>query len=200
MEIKNLPKKYEIIWEKCQPLFQETRPGDDEHAAEVVKLILEYSRGKNFDLDVLIPVAMMHDIGHARILPEHFKYVTGIEKLTNGKLVHMLAGAKIAKDILESCNYDPKKTEEIVEIISTHDGDLIKEWGIEKAYDTETKKIFHDIDCLDRYNNKRIENLKKMFGNSNDELLGLLRDSLKSIISPEFKKIAEEKMKALENE
>ena len=63
----------------------------------------------------------MHDIGHSSILPEHFRYITGKDKVLNGKLVHMLVGAKIARDILVSIQYDEKKSDEIVEIISMHE-------------------------------------------------------------------------------
>jgi len=108
MEIKNLPNKYLELWQKCLPILQKGRPGDDTHSVEVAEFILNCKK-KNLNLDILIPTAIMHDIGHSAILPEHFKYITGQEKVKNGKLVHMLAGAKIAKDILDSLQYDPKK-------------------------------------------------------------------------------------------
>ena len=121
----NLPKKYKILWQKCLPILLKCRPGDDQHAAETVKLMANYSGKLKFDKPVLIPVAMMHDIGHAAILEQHFKYITGPEKIVNGKLVHMLTGAKIARELLKSINYDKKKTAEIVEIISIHEFDQL---------------------------------------------------------------------------
>ena len=48
------------------------RPGDVEHAAEMVNFILEYRGNLNLDKYILIPVAMMYDIGHSAILPEYF--------------------------------------------------------------------------------------------------------------------------------
>jgi HD superfamily phosphodiesterase len=200
MKIKDLPQRYEAIWKKCIPLFLEGRDGDDKHAAEVVEFILRYSENNKIDLDVFVPVAMMHDIGHSAILPEHFKYLTGGEKIVNGKIVHMLTGAKIAKKILESCNYNPEKTGEIVEIISTHDGDQIKEWNLEETYNTETKRLFHDIDCLDRYSSERIEKAKKFFNNDTEKILNLLRDGLDSFFTPEIEKIAKDNMKKLEED
>jgi len=200
MEIKNLPKKYKKIWDLSLPYLKKGRKGDDLHAMEVVEFILEYNKKESLDLDVLIPLAIMHDIGHCAILPEHFKFITGSHKIINGKIVHMLAGAKIAKDILDEVGYPKEKIEEIADIISVHDGDQIKDWNPEEIYNTKTKKIFHDIDCLDRYNSERIEKIKEHFDGDKNKVLEVLRDALKVFILPEFKKIAEEKMNKLENE
>ncbi len=63
----------------------------------------------------------------------------------------------------------------------------------EKIYDTENKKIFHDIDCLDRYTSERIEEFKKMFNNNKDKILELLKKALSGFILLEFKKIAKKK-------
>jgi HD superfamily phosphodiesterase len=195
MEIKNLPEKYQPLWEKCLPLLKMGRAGDDEHAKEVAEFILNYQGSLALDKDILIPAAMMHDIGHAAILPEHFKYVTGPEKVENGKLVHMLAGAKIAKDILQSVDYDAAKAQEIVDIISIHDYDQLKNVDLGKAYDTENKKIFHDIDSFDRYNERRIKSFAQIY--KREEMLSLLEKMSDNFFYDEFKKIAKEKIKEM---
>lgn len=173
------------------------RPGDDAHAVEVAEFILNC--GKNdIDLDILIPTAIMHDIGHSAILPEHFKYITGQEKVANGKLVHMLAGAKIAKDVLNSLKYDTAKTTEIVDIISMHDADQLEKTDIKKVYNSENKKIFHDIDCMDRYNAERLKKMSKSFTDKH-LMFSILDNGLKTFFYPEFRKIAESKMEALKS-
>jgi HD superfamily phosphodiesterase len=196
MEIKNLPEKYQAIWEKSLPLLKVGRPGDDEHAKEVAELILNYQGKLVLDKDILLPVAIMHDIGHAAILPEHFKYITGPEKIENGKLVHMLAGAKIAQDILQSLDYNPEKISEIVEIISMHDSDQLKGADVAKIYDTENKKIFHDIDSFDRYNERRIKSFANIY-KDRSELVAMLNQLSDNFFYDEFKKIAKEKIKEL---
>jgi len=197
MEIRNLPTKYLEIWQKCMPLLMNGRPGDDAHAVEVAEFILNC--GKNdIDLDILIPTAIMHDIGHSAILPEHFKYITGQEKVANGKLVHMLAGAKIAKDVLNSLKYDTAKTTEIVDIISMHDADQLEKTDIKKVYNSENKKIFHDIDCMDRYNAERLKKMSKSFTDKH-LMFSILDNGLKTFFYPEFRKIAESKMEALKS-
>lgn len=183
------PQKYQAIWEKCKDKLASGRPGDVEHAANIAQFILNYRGKLIFDKDVLVPVAMMHDIGHAAILPEHFKYITGPEKVINGKLVHMLAGAKIAAEILSKCNYEPEKSKEIVDIISIHDYDQLQDIDMKEIYNDNNKKIFHDIDCLDRFNKKRLEKLMVMF-NDKKYLQKEINKTLDNFYFDEIKQIA----------
>jgi len=187
-----IPDKYNLIWEKSYPLLQQGRPGDDNHALEVMNFVLDYADPNYFD--VLVPVAIMHDIGHSSILLEHFKYVTGKDKLTNGKLVHMLVGAKIAKDILTSIEYDEKKIDEIVELISMHDADQLEGVNVKEIYNTENKKMFHDIDCMDRYNSDRIKAMEKSLPDK-DKIMIILKKGLDNFFYPKFRQIAEKRLK-----
>lgn len=197
MTIENLPAKYQPLWEECLPLLRLGRPGDDEHAAETVKLVLDYQGRLEFDADVLIPVAMLHDIGHSAILPEHFKYITGQNKLVNGKLVHMLAGAKIAHDLLQKIGYDSEKAKEIVEIIALHDADQLKIEDWKSWYDTQNKKVFHDLDSLDRYTEKRLRSMVDSGMYDMDEILKELSRLLDNFLISEIKTAAEEQLKLL---
>lgn len=194
MQIYNLPNKYKLIWQQCLSLLKKGRVGDAEHAKEIINFILNYKGQVKFDKDILIPVAMMHDIGHSAVLPEHFKYITGPQKIMNGKLVHMLVGAKIANDILANNKYNKQKSREIVEIISIHDAHQLKEVNIKKFYNTKNKKVFHDIDSLDRYTEKRLDNVSAIY-KDRVKLIKLLESLLDSFFYKEFRVIAE---KALE--
>lgn len=184
----NFPEKYNKIWGKCLPLLEMCRPGDTEHARKLAEFVLNYT-GMEIDKDVLVPAAMMHDIGHSAILPEHFVYISGLKKISNSKLVHMLAGAKIAKDILDSIGYDKQKIEEIVDVISIHDGDQLSGVNVKDIFNTENKKIFHDIDSLDRYNEERL----KEFVSSPEErgkMLNILENFLGMFFYDEFRSVA----------
>lgn len=195
MEIKNLPTKYLELWDKCLPILQKGRPGDDSHAKEVVEFILNYS-GRKLNIDVLIPVAILHDIGHSAILPQHFKYITGTERVKNAKLVHMLVGAKIANDLLCLMNYDQINISEIVDIVSMHDADQLEDVDINEVYDTENKRLFHDIDSMDRYNEKRLESFL-ISGSKKDKATKMLKDSIEKFFYPDLKLIAKERLKSL---
>ena len=52
-----IPDKYKVIWEKSYPLLQQGRPGDDNHALEVVDFVLTHADPDH--LDVLVPVAII---------------------------------------------------------------------------------------------------------------------------------------------
>jgi hypothetical protein len=193
MDVKNLSEEYRKVWTEALPFLKQGRPGDDEHAAVVVDTVMSYRGNLRFDESILIPVAMLHDIGHAAILSEHFKFITGTERLENGKLVHMLAGAKIAQDILAKVRYDPEKSKEIVEIVSMHDADQLKGVDIEAAYDTDHKRIFHDIDSLDRFNDSRFVSLKGLATDQN-KIRAMLEKSLEAFFFDEFRQVAERYM------
>lgn len=198
LQIKNLPSQYQKIWDKALPLLAKGRPGDDAHAQETVEMILDYQGKIKFHPEIVIPAAMMHDIGHYAILPEHFRYVTGPEKIPNAKLVHMLAGAKIAHDILVSVKYDPALTEKIVEIISMHDADQMKNMNLAKIYNNTDKKFFHDMDSLDRYNEKRLKNISGIYSDRG-VILQMLEKFLDLFFYAEFRKKAEEGLKELKS-
>lgn len=197
MTIENLPTKYQALWDACLPFLKQGRPGDDEHAKEVVQYVLQYQSKLKFDPDVLVPLAMLHDIGHSAILPEHFKYVTGQQKLVNGKLAHMLAGAKIARDLLLQVGYDVEKSKEIVDIVSMHDADQLKIDDWRSWYDTDHKKIFHDIDALDRYNETRIKHFIESGLYDREKMIPELLRLTENFFYPEFRQIAEENLKHL---
>jgi len=193
MKVENLPGKYQKLWAKCEAVLKKARRGDVDHAIEVVELILNYQGKEALDQDVLIPAAMLHDIGHAAILPEHFSMITGPKKLINGKLVHMLAGAKIAWDILNLVGYNKAKIAEIVDIVSMHDSDQLQGVDIKKIYNTKNKKIFHDVDSMDRYTEKRLKNIRNVYKDKK-EVEQILKNFLDLFFYKEFKEIAETRL------
>ncbi|MFA5154883.1 MAG: hypothetical protein WC453_00450 [Patescibacteria group bacterium] len=190
-----VPPRYQAIWRRAEPLLKVGRAGDWQHARETVQTILNYRGRLKFDPTVMIPVAMMHDIGHYAILPEHFKFITGPAKVKNSKLVHMLAGAKIARDILRAVHYPAKKTAEIVEIISIHDADNLEGVDLRKIYNTANKKFFHDIDSLDRYTEDRLRSFQSMY--SRPHFLRLLAELSDNFFYDEFKRLAKQRLQAL---
>jgi hypothetical protein len=191
-----LPTKYDELLQRCEPLLKQGRPGDYEHALETANMVADYNGGVAIDKDVLIPVAIMHDIGHSAILPEHFDYVTGTKKLINGKLVHMLAGAKIAKDILTALEYDTDKINEIVDIIRVHDADALTGLDTRVIYNTDNKKLFSDIDKLDRFSQQRIDKISAR-NNDKTEIMKLITQTMDLFFFDDFKKIATERLKTI---
>jgi 5'-deoxynucleotidase YfbR-like HD superfamily hydrolase len=192
LEIKTLPKKYQKLWRDCSVLLKKARPEDIFHAKETVQTVLNYQGRIKFNPDIIIPVAMMHDIGHSGILPQHFKYITGGLKLENSKLVHMLIGAKIAKELLEKNHFPKKQINEVVDIVSTHDFNRFKGIDLNKIYNTPNKKFFHDVDALDRFNPDRVKRFRKLYPDQK-VLKKFLEKQLKIFFYPEFREIAKKR-------
>lgn len=184
-----LPKKFEKLWRLCIPFLKRGRSGDLEHAKELIKFLLNYSGKIKINQDILIPVAMMHDIGHSAILPEHFQYITGPKKIKNSKLVHMLVGAKIASEILKK--YSKRKAKEIIEIISIHDMEQL-DLNWRPFYNTYNKKVFHDIDLLDTFSTKRFKGLLRLW--PRNKLMKVIETRLNNFFFKEFRKIALERI------
>lgn len=155
--MKQTPQIIQDIYAKAKPLLEKEKPDDVIHAVSLVNELLNFkSDTVKLDLDIMLPMAILHEIGHSAILPELYPYVTGTKKIKNAKLIHMFAGAKIAKEILEDVGYDPEKTGEIVDMIAWHDADQVEGLGLE-TFNTENKKIFHDFDRLETFNKERVE-------------------------------------------
>ncbi|MFH0829457.1 MAG: HD domain-containing protein [Candidatus Kerfeldbacteria bacterium] len=192
-----IPKKFRSLWARCVTLLKQGKPDDLMHARETVRLIVAYRGRLRFDPDILIPTAIMHDIGHSAILPEHFQYVAGSRKFKNAKLVHMLTGAKIANELLRQLHYRSTARREIVDIISMHDIDQLDITNWRRWYDTPHKRIFHDFDALDRYTPVR---LKVMITRnpSRTAVLKELRGLLNNFFFKEFKRTAESNLNKLE--
>lgn len=195
MSLPQLSPKYKQLWKRCVPYLREGRPGDLRHSEETVKLIVEYHGAARIDKRVLIPVAMMHDIGHCVILPEHFQLITGSKKLVNGKLVHMLAGAKIAKDILRRVRYPEAKQKEIVNIIAMHDADQLTGINPRQVYQSTNERLFHDIDRLDRYTAERIASFEKLFPRK--QLIALLYKDLRTFTYSDIRSRAKRQLESL---
>lgn len=192
MDKPNIPEKYFAIWEKAVPYLKICRNGDLLHSQKTAEEVFRLGEKKDWDMDVLIPTAIFHDIGHSAVLPEHFNLISGLNKEENSKLVHMLTGAKIARDILEDINYPEDKIKKIVNIISIHDK------KDKTLFDTSEKKIFHDIDRLDRFSEDGVRMGKEEFDLSPKQILEILENQLlPEIIADDFRKKAEQSLDLL---
>ncbi|MBU0471849.1 MAG: HD domain-containing protein [Nanoarchaeota archaeon] len=198
--IERLNPEVRKVFEKAKPYLKESREGDIEHVYFMLETILNLKQKKvNIDLSIMLPLAILHDIGHCGVLPEHFKYLTGSEKIKNAKLVHMLTGAKIAKKILEESDYDPEKSKEIIEIVSMHDAGQVEGMGLE-AYNTPNKKIFHDLDRIGGLDVKRIRIYLSKYVDKNkiDKIREEFVKSTKGIFHKEFQETAKEMFKYID--
>jgi len=197
-KIKGLSEQHQKLWEKCAPLLAEGRARDLTHAKDLLGLILDWQEKKgSLDLDVLIPVAMMHDIGHSSMIDEHFREPEKQEGLRADKLPHMITGSRIAEQFLTEINYDPQKAKEVIELVKMHDYYWMNGEQAQKAYDTNNKKAFHDLDVLVTMVDKdRLKKLKKICPNR-EEFLKVIGHQLNLFFFDEFKNAAKRAMHEL---
>jgi|GEM_PF-765063 len=200
--IKKLEPKIKKLFEIALPYLEQGTPGTIEHVYDLINEVTNFKSDKiKIDSSILLPLAILHDIGHYAILPEHFPYLTGPAKIKNSKLIHMLTGAKIAKELLEEVGYDKAKSKEIIEIISVHDFDQLE--GVDMAvFDTENKRIFHDFDRIGQFNEERMKIFIKNFVKDEKQLKKIketISQTKEGLFFEEFKEIAEERMKKIEH-
>jgi hypothetical protein len=105
---------------------------------------------------IVIPAVLLHDVGW-KMVPEELQlkaFGPGQYDLEINR-IHEVEGARIAREILESANYDPELTEQIVTIISGHDSRTVA-LSINDA-------IMKDSDRLWRFSKEALEIDPKRF-------------------------------------
>lgn len=190
---EQLPKREQRLLAEALPFLRQGRPEDEDHIYALLHEILSFPPGQHeLHLEVLLPAAILHDIGHAAILPEHFHYLTGADRLQNGKLVHMLAGAKIAQQLLEKVDYHKEAVQEIVTLISIHDGDQVEGMGND-VFDTPTKRLFHDFDRLVSLDIDRLQMMISRTPEKKGKLLKMLEKIRTGLFFDDLQAMADER-------
>jgi hypothetical protein len=115
-----MESRYPHIFELAKPLLA-TR--DNElHTRVAYSFALKLLSAEGGDEDVVLPAVILHDVGWKSI-PEEDQLKAFGPFRSDRKLsrMHEVEGAKKAREILETVNYDREKAGEIVEIVLGHD-------------------------------------------------------------------------------
>ena len=120
----NLEELLRRLREEVRRTLPEAGTHGYEHTERVYRTALHIGRRVGADLDILLPAALLHDIGR-------------------GEDNHAEAGARKAREILERLGVDPNRIEAIVEAIETHSFS-----GGRKPRTLEAK-VLSDADKLD---------------------------------------------------
>jgi len=156
-------KKYRNIWELA---VEQLRKGINKdfvlHTEGVVKamrLILEKEKGNP---DILIPAAILHDVGWAKV-PKKYQRTTNKKKQLIALKLHIKYAPEIINTILTSLDYKAPQINEIVDIVVAHkffrprkldkklliDADQLSDafkdqfYGDVKAYQTTSEKLYN---------------------------------------------------------
>jgi len=87
-----------------------------EGVVHAMELLLKKEKG---DPDILIPAAILHDTGWAKV-PAQYQRTTDKKKKLRGMQLHIALAPAIIKTILHSLKYPAKTIEEIVGIVQAH--------------------------------------------------------------------------------
>lgn len=174
-----LPMKeiYTRIWEAAKPHYLKGRPMDVDHIEWMMEEATRISEVEHLDETVLLPLAILHDIGYAKVPSiESTDYNTlDIRKL------HMEEGAKLAKTILETLDYPQEKIEKIVSYVAMHD-----QWAygeVDAYINDPILGTFKDLDYLWIYAPKGREAFQKLKNFSNEQMLKHLQDETSPIFN-----------------
>jgi len=135
---------YEKIWKLALP-YQDKRD-DRGHAETVLHFALELLKREKADESVIIPAAILHDIGWSPLSKKERMFIFG--KISHRDKIkmqkkHEEIGIKMSGEILEKVNYAPKLINEILEIISQHD--------TRQGFISKNEGIMRDADKLWRF-------------------------------------------------
>ncbi len=161
-----MERKYEDIFEKAAP-YLDTRKNDvhTRIAYELARRLLAYY--PDADEEIVLPAIILHDVGWKMVPEDKQLEAFGPNmKDKESRRVHEVEGARIAKEILESLNFDPVKIQKILKIIDGHDS--------RKEAISLNDKLVKDADKLWRFSPVGMDTNIKMFRMDKSKLLDRL--------------------------
>lgn len=180
-----MKRQYEVIFEKAAS-YLDTRYNDVHTQIAVEFACRLLSHYPDADREVVIPAIILHDVGW-KTVPEdkQMESFGPYMRDEETRRRHEIEGARIAKEILESLNYDSEKIEEILNIIDGHDS--------RSEAISLNDKLVKDSDKLWRFSPVGMDIIIHMFRMGRDKLrdrLVLMMDEWFYI--PESKDLARE--------
>lgn len=118
-----LAKRYTRIFELAKP-YLNTRK-NDVHTEIVYNFAIKLLHKERGNPEVVIPAVLLHDVGWIKVPEELQLKAFGPGPIDlDTRRIHEVEGVKLAKSILSQVGYDPKQTEEILQIVDGHDSRL----------------------------------------------------------------------------
>lgn len=115
-----MDKKFAPIWAKVEPLMATVKKKDYVlHVKMVVRAMEEILAGEGGDADLLIPAAILHDVGWSAV-SEELQVATDKELKNEAAHQHLSKAPPIIRQILSELGYHGEFIEHIVEIVLAH--------------------------------------------------------------------------------
>lgn len=157
-----LEEKYQPIWDVVRPLMATVLKKDYViHVEMVTRAMYEILENENGDKDILIPCALLHDIGWS-VISSDLQMATDKESKDKAGHLHIENAPKLIRDILSKLNYNEDKITRIIDVVQAH------------KYQTPTEKekqLLIDADNLsDTYKEAFFSDIKSYNTNPKDAL------------------------------
>lgn len=115
-----MDKKYNKIWELATPYLKRGLMKDFViHTQGVVKAMELILQGEGGDPRIMIPAAILHDVGFSRVEPE-LQTNTDLEKKREAQRQHLAFAKDIIEEILKKAGYSTEEIGKAVEIVQAH--------------------------------------------------------------------------------
>ena len=140
--------KYQSIWEKVEPLLLSGKRKDFLlHSKMVERAMKEIVAGEGGNSDILIPTAILHDVGWSEVSVE-LQLAEDNKSKHKALVEHIKNAPPIIRKILSELNYDKDKIEKIIDLIVAHKFIDPKEKDKQMLIDADTlsdtyKESFH---------------------------------------------------------
>jgi HD superfamily phosphodiesterase len=114
-------KKYQKIWRLALPCLRKGFNKDfvlhTKGVVAAMELILKKEKG---DPDILIPAAILHDVGWAKI-PHKYQHTNVEKNRLRGRRLHLELAPAIIKKILREAGYGNSLINKIIEVVAAHE-------------------------------------------------------------------------------
>lgn len=133
---------YQQLWQLAKPYYEKGRQYDVPHIEWMMGHAVRIAKQEKVNEKLLLPICILHDVGYGVVTQEKNPGIKNQEI----KKAHMIAGAKIADQLLREVRYDDTLREQIVHYISVHDnwvfGDSVP------FHECKEMALFNDLDFL----------------------------------------------------
>lgn len=164
-----LEEKYTRIWNLALPYLQKGKKKDFVlHTKCVIKsmrMLLEKEKG---DADILMPAAILHDTGWAKV-PLFLQKSLDKAEAKKAMQMHLECGASIAKEILTKLGYPENQIRRIADIVLVH--------KFQKPKDAE-KRLLIDADTLTDVFSEQFYGDCKDYGLSPEALFNIRKNNM----------------------
>jgi len=115
-----MKNNYEEIWELAVPYLEKGTMKDFVlHTKNVVKSMELLIGGEGGDPHILIPAAILHDVGWSKI-PQQMQTNSDLEKKREAQRLHLIYAEDIIKKILDQIGFGQDQISKIVDIVKAH--------------------------------------------------------------------------------